>query len=50
MRNEENHISSHPDCSNVPRCRVYRGTHSYDCVCRRKFLSMIDIFYMVMQA
>ena len=35
MRNEENNISSHPYCSDVSRCRVYRGSHSYDCVCRR---------------
>ena len=50
MRNEENGISSHSCRSYVACCRVYRGTHSYDCVCRRQFLSMTDIFYMVIQA
>ena len=43
MRNEENGISSHPYCSDVSRCRVYRGSHSYDCVCYEQFLSVTDI-------
>lgn len=44
MRNEENHISSRPDCSYVPCSRVYRGSHSYGGFRGWKFLSMIDIF------
>lgn len=44
MCNEENCISSHPDCSYVPRRRVHRRACPYDCFRSWKFLSMIDIF------
>mgnify|MGYP007023402924 FL=1 len=42
-QNEGKNFSSHSCRSYAACCRVYRGAHSYDCVCREWFLSVNDI-------